>query len=58
MLAPGEYLTSPPPAPQTGSASGPTGAKPEPPAPVAAAKEPEMKSFLLKLLGALGAIHS
>jgi hypothetical protein len=54
MLAPGEYLTTPPPEPPRGPAADPR----REPAPVARADEPETRSFLLILLRALGAIHS
>ena len=61
MLAPGDFVTNPvPPEPNREAVAQPgnTGhvLEPQPVAPVAKAEEPE--SFLLKLLRALGAVHT
>jgi len=56
MLAPGDFLTTPPGDPRREK---PADGRPQPPPnPAPPAVEPESESFLLTLLRALGAIHT
>jgi hypothetical protein len=55
MLAPGDYLTTPAQQEQRRETAAPP---PQPPAPAPGADEPRSESFLMKLLRALGAVHT